>query len=513
MIQPSKPPRVRAPWHHRVAATLVPLALGVMAALGLDPYGVWAATPVALAVLLWILARARDRRVAFWQALAAGAGWFALSLSWIVEPFLVQPEIYGWMAPFALILMALGGALFWAIPVWAAWRIGGGWRGHVITIAAALVLSDWLRGWIFTGFPWALIGHVWIGTPVDQTAAFLGAPGLSALTLLAASLPALLWRPLENRAAGFAPGTILSVLLIGAVWAGGMARLSNPLPPDRPTQLRVVQPNAEQHLKWDPDWAQVFYQRLLDLSASPGPRDLVIWPETAVNFLLNDAGAVLPDMARAADAPLIMGIQRLDGSRFYNSLVTLDRAGQVTGLYDKFHLVPFGEYIPWGDAMARFGISAFAAQQGNGYSPGPGPQVMTVEGTAPFQPLICYEAIFPQHLRGLNERPGWLLQITNDSWFGQFSGPYQHLAQARLRAVQSGLPLVRAANTGVSAVIGARGGLRGTLALGETGVIDAPLPGALPPTPWLRWGDWPIVALMIALLAARLMLVARRKRA
>ena len=206
-------------------------------------------------------------------------------------------------------------------------------------------------------------------------------------------------------------------------------------------------------------------------------------------------------MAAAAGAPLITGIQRLDGSRFYNSLVTLDAGGQVTGLYDKFHLVPFGEYIPWGDQMARFGISAFAAQQGNGYSSGPGPQVMQIEGLPAFQPLICYEAIFPQHLRGLDSRPGWLLQITNDSWFGQFSGPYQHLAQARLRALQSGLPLIRVANTGVSAVIDARGGLRDTLGLGEMGVIDAPLPGALPATPWIRWGDWPVVLLMAALLA------------
>ena len=502
MIATSKPPRVRAPMHHRVTRTLAPLALGLIAALGLDPFGVWAATPIALAVLLWLLSRAPDGRSALWQALAAGLGWFALSLSWIVEPFLVQPEIYGWMAPFALILMALGGSLFWALPVWLAWQIGSGWRGRVIAIAAALVLSDWLRGWIFTGFPWALIGHVWIGSPVAQTAAYLGAPGLSLLTLLAASLPCLLWRPLRNRAAGYAPGTLLAALLIGAVWAGGMARLAHPLPEDRATQLRLVQPNADQALKWDPEWSQVFYQRLLDLSASPGPRDLVIWPETAVNFLLNDAGPVLPDMARAGDAPLITGIQRLEGSRFYNSLVTLDAEGQVTGLYDKFHLVPFGEYIPWGDAMAQIGISAFAAQQGNGYSPGPGPAQMQIDGIAPFQPLICYEVIFPQHLRGLSIRPGWLLQITNDSWFGQFSGPYQHLAQARLRAVQSGLPVVRVANTGISAVIDARGGLRQTLGLGEAGIIDAALPGALPPTPWMRWGDWPVILLMVLLLGA-----------
>ncbi|MFV0303710.1 MAG: apolipoprotein N-acyltransferase [Paracoccus sp. (in: a-proteobacteria)] len=507
MPAPSQPPRLprprtRLPLHTRLRNLAIPLGLGAIAALGLDPFGIWGATLVAMGALLWRLSRSPDAGSAFRQALAAGLGWFALSLNWIVEPFLVQPEIYGWMAPFALILMALGGGLFWAIPVWLARWIGGGWRMRVIGIAAALVLSDWLRGWIFTGLPWALTGHVWIGTPADQLAAALGAPGLSALTLIAAALPALCWRPTEARAAGFAPGAILSALLVGAVWAGGMARLAQPLPEDRPITLRLVQPNAEQALKWDPEWARIFYQRLIDLSATPGPRDLVIWPETAVNFLLEDAVPVLPDLARAADAPLILGIQRRADSRYFNSLVTLDRAGGVTGIYDKFHLVPFGEYIPWGDAMARIGISAFAAQQGNGYSPGPGATVMGAGEAPPFQPLICYEAIFPRHLRGLPRRPGWLLQITNDSWFGRFSGPYQHLAQARLRAVQSGLPLIRVANTGVSAVIDARGGLRQTLGLGEMGVIDAALPGALPETPWMRWGDGPVILLMALLFAA-----------
>lgn len=502
------PPRVSLPASPGLIGLGIAAALGFIAALGLAPVGIWGLAPIALAVLIWRLARAATARHAFRLALAAGLGWFGLSMSWIIEPFLVQPEIYGWMAPFALMLMALGGALFWAIPVWAAWRIAGGWRSRVLAIAAVLVLSDWLRGWIFTGLPWSLIGHVWIDTPVAQLAAVLGAPGLSALTLLAAALPALLWRPIQARdiyarPAGFAAGTLLSVLLIGAVWAGGMARLAQPLPQDRPQILRLVQPNAEQALKWDPDWARVFYQRLIDLSATPGPRDLVIWPETAVNFLLEDATPVLPDLARAADAPLILGIQRREDSRYFNSLVTVDRAGAITNIYDKFHLVPFGEYIPWGDAMARIGISAFAAQQGNGYTPGPGPAVIDTGGDIPpFQPLICYEAIFPQHLRGLESRPGWLLQITNDSWFGKISGPYQHLAQAQLRAVQSGLPLVRVANTGVSAVIDARGGLRQTLGLGQMGVIDAPLPGALPETLWMRFGDWPVVALMMALLAA-----------
>lgn len=480
----------------RLRRLWVDLALGLIAALGLQPFGIWIATPLALALLV---RRAAGPGNAFWPLLAGGVGWFGLSMAWIVEPFLVEAAIYGWMAPFALVLMALGGALFWAVPAALAARLATGVPRRALAIASALVLSDWLRGWIFTGLPWSLTGHVWIDTPVAQTAAWTGAIGLSLITLALAVLPSLL---------RLLPATALALALTGGLWGAGLARLAQPLPSDRPTILRIVQPNAEQDLKWDPEWAAVFFQRLLDLSAEPGARDLVIWPETAVNFLLEDAGPVLPAMAQAAGAPLVMGIQRRDGSRFYNSLVTLNPDATLGQVYDKFHLVPFGEYIPWGDALAQVGITAFAAQQGNGYSAGQGPAIMSAPGAPDFQPLICYEAIFPQHLRGLGQRPEWLLQATNDAWFGQFSGPYQHLAQARLRAIESGLPLIRAANTGISAVIDPHGRIRQSLGLGVQGKIDAPLPAALPETPWMKWGNSP--AILIALLALAAALVRRK---
>lgn len=474
------------------------LLLGLIAALGLPPFGIWVATPLALALLI---RRAAGSGRTFRTMLAGGIGWFGLSMSWIVEPFLVEPEIHGWMAPFALLLMALGGALFWALPAACAARLASGTARRALAIASALVLADWLRGWIFTGLPWSLTGHVWIDTPIAQTAAWTGAVGLSLVTLALAALPAI-FGPLTGLAAALALG--------GGLWTAGLARLARPLPADTPTMLRIVQPDAAQHLKWDPQWAEIFFRRLLDLSAASGRRDLVIWPETAVNFLLEDAGPVLPAIARATAAPLLMGIQRRDGSRFYNSLVTLNRDGSLGAIYDKFHLVPFGEYVPWGDSLARFGIDAFAAQQGHGYSAGRGPQVMTAPGAPAFQPLICYEAIFPQHLRGLDQRPAWLLQVTNDAWFGKFSGPYQHLAQARLRAIESGLPLIRAANTGVSAVIDPYGQVRESLGLGVQGRIDAALPARLAPTRWMSWGDTPAVLLALGALGAAL--IRRRTR-
>ena len=475
------------------------LVLGAMAALGLAPWGLWPVTLIALALLIWRFAHGR---AGFALGLASGGGYFAVSLFWIIHPFLVEPERHGWMAPFALILMALGGGLFWAIPAWIAARLTrhGGPAARATALAALLLLSDWLRGWIFTGFPWAQLGHVWTDTPVAQMAAFGSALGLSALTLAAAALPTVAGRGREWR------GLVLAALLIAAAWGAGAARLATPMQPDRDIVLRLVQPDADQALKWDPEWAMVFWARLLEQSAAPAERrpDAVIWPETAVSFLLNHGGEALPMIGEAAGAPVILGIQREENGRYFNSMIEIDQSGAVGQIYDKFHLVPFGEYLPHGERLARLGVSAFAAQASFGYTPGPGAQVMSLAGLPPAQPLICYEAIFPQHLRG-HERPEWLLQITNDAWFGTYSGPYQHLAQARLRAIEAGLPLMRAANTGVSAVIDPYGRVTARLDLGEVGHIDAPLPAPLAPTPWLPIGPWPLIlaAFLALALSAR----------
>ncbi|MDO5643963.1 MAG: apolipoprotein N-acyltransferase [Paracoccus sp. (in: a-proteobacteria)] len=493
---------------HRLCGAALDLALGAAVALGQAPWGLWPLSLLALALIIWRVARSPGARAAFWHALCAGAGHFALALNWIVEPFFVQPEIYGWMAPFALFFMGLGGGLFWAVPGWLAARLTRGPMAQGIGFAALLLFSDWLRGWIFTGFPWALLGHIWIDTPVLQAASQIGAIGLSALTLTAAALPLALSRGADPRRSW--PGILVSALLIGGVWAGGTARLATPVE-GRGITLRLVQPNAEQALKWDPEWAQIFWERLLAESAAPplGPSpDAVIWPETAVSFPLNVADEALPVLSAAASTTVLMGIQRDEDGRYYNSLIEVAPDGTVAQIYDKFHLVPFGEYIPLSELMARAGIRAFAARLGSGYSPGPGARVLHAANLPPMQPLICYEAIFPQHLRAV-EGAEWLLQATNDAWFGTRSGPYQHLAQARLRAVESGLPLMRAANTGVTAAIDPLGRITASLALSETGHIDAELPFPLPRTIWTRFGAGPV--LLLAALALILAAWPRRR--
>lgn len=491
------PQKAALPRTKRTGAWLDPklIILGAAMALGLAPFGWWWAAIPALGVFLWLAGRhARPAQAGF----AAGVGYFAVGLAWIIEPFLVDIARHGWMAPFALILMAAGGAAFWAIPMGVAGRLTRGANSasgaRIAALATALFLSDWLRGWIFTGFPWARLGQIWVDTPLAQSAALIGSLGLSALALTLAALAA--YRPKS--------GTALALAIGFAIAGWGEGQLRRPPPPAQDTIIRLVQPDADQALKWDPYWAAEFYRRLLSLSEGEGPLgqpDLIVWPETAVNFVLEWQPEELDRIAAAAHgATTITGIQRADNGRYYNALIAIGPGGQLQAIYDKAHLTPFGEYIPLGDQLARIGITAFAAQAGAGYTPGPGMAVLTLPGMPAMQPLICYEAIFPHHLREATMRPEWLVQITNDAWFGTWSGPWQHLDQARLRAIESGLPMIRVANTGISAVIDANGRVLARLDLGQQGRIDTHLPGAYAVTPWIRFGDWPLIIFALIIL-------------
>ncbi|MFT3690253.1 apolipoprotein N-acyltransferase [Paenirhodobacter sp.] len=471
-------PRLKSRPRWRLLAGAAVLGAGV--ALGQAPLGWWFVAVPALSLFLG-LARSSPG----WAGFAGGFGYALAGMFWITEPFLVEPEIFGWMAPFALILMAAGMGAFWALGA------GLGGRRGLPGIALGLVAMDALRSYALTGFPWILFGHIWIGTPVAQAAAYVGPIGLSLLTLL---LAVAFWR----RWAG-----VVALLALAGIWGAGQMRLNAPLPDGPAVTVRLVQPNATQALKWDPQYRLEFFYRHLDLTANPpapgAPRpDLVIWPETAVPFLLDDPGDGLRMAAEAAGgAPVAMGIQRSEGLRYYNSLAIIHPDGTVGPVYDKVHLVPFGEYIPYGDWLARIGISAFAAQQGNGYTAGQAEQVLDLGPLGRVQPLICYELIFPQDIRRVSERPDWIMLVTNDAWFGTLSGPWQHLAQAQLIAVEFGLPVARAANTGVSAMIDAKGRILDHLGMNDMGVIDARLPAALPKTLYARVGDGPALALLL----------------
>ncbi|MFN4099096.1 MAG: apolipoprotein N-acyltransferase [Pararhodobacter sp.] len=502
-----------------VLIALASLASGTLAAPGQAPWGLWPLTLLGMAAMLWLVARAPTARTGFGRALLAGLGHFGPVMIWITEPFFVEPEVTGWMAPFALVLMAAGMALFWAMPAWAGWRAGRHPVARVWLVALAILIFENIRGVLFTGFPWAMSGHVWIGTPADQLAAAGGALLLSALTLgLAAALTTAALRAGQRRHLRAGVVLALGVVALAGAWGFGAARLAQLLPAGPGLTLRLVQANVPQHLKWHPDLVRDFYERHLELSALPGDPapDLVIWPETAVPFFLERPGDGLTMAADAAGVPVVMGIQRavpgpVGNTLYFNSLALIDTAGELQAVYDKHHLVPFGEYIPViGAWAARQGWGGLAARVLSGYTAGTGPALMDLGPAGQALPLICYEAVFPRNLRG-TARPDWILQATNDAWFGHRIGPYQHLAQAQLRAVEFGLPLVRAANTGVSAFVDARGRITASLALNQTGALDGALPGTLPPTLYARMGDGPWHGLL-ALAALLLLLAARSVR-
>lgn len=455
---------------------------------------------VVLPVLFWQFEGARRPWSAFGVGWFAGTGYFAASLFWIIEPFLVEPEIFGWMAPFALAGMAGGLALFWAVPFFLVRRLGARGFRAVAFLALAWSIAEFARSNVLTGFPWGLLAYTWIETPVMQVAAVLGPHGLGMLTVLAGLVLGLL-----------RPGAVaFAAMLLVLGWGYGAWRLGQPeVPPAQPTVVRVVQPNAEQHLKWDPEYQEIYFQRLLDATQAPAEvvPDLVIWPETAVPFTL-DRSAGLQVEVGASLAPgslLALGIQRMgetaEGADWFNSLAVLDGSGQSLAVYDKHHLVPFGEYVPM---QSILGLTGLTGLTGSGFRAGPGPKVIDIAGIPAFLPLICYEAIFPQGLRTTGARPEWLLQVTNDAWFGKLSGPYQHLAQARVRAIEQGLPLVRAANTGISAVVDSRGRLLNFIVLGENGYFDAQIPATSPQTLYSQYGESIFLASLLLVFALTL---------
>lgn len=483
------------PFWSRLALTAL---LGAGAAFGLAPYGYWWATLIGLVLIAPLYLSCETPRRAAGLGWAFATGYFANALSWIIEPFLVDAERHAWMAPFALVFMAGGLALFWAIAFWVARRIGGRPLQQMLVLSLSVSLFEMARGYVLTGFPWAGVAQVWVDTPIAQMLSLTGPYGLAALTFLATlPLGAALIGPKTARDCAI---PLVLAIGIGALAMGYVA--TRPAVSLSDHIVRIIQPNAPQHQKWDPDYAPLFFARQLEFTAAEPRPDLIVWPETSIPAWLGSAQPYLQAVTDAAQGtPVVLGIQRGDGPRIYNSMIYLDQDGRQTGLYDKHHLAPFGEYVPFGDLMARFGIYGMAATTGNGFSSGPGAALLDAGPLGKALPLICYEAVFTQDVLSAPGRADFLLQITNDAWFGTRSGPFQHLAQARMRAIEQGLPMMRSANTGVSAMIDPLGRITRSLALGQAGYIDAALPNPQPPTLYARIGDLAVFVVLLAVFA------------
>ncbi len=465
---------------------------GAIAGLGHPPFELWFLTVAAFGVAFMMLARSPNVTQAAWLGLGFGTGYFAVSLHWIVEPFFVDPIRHGWMAPFAIVLLSVGLALFWALAFGVARRLSPGGALLVTLPAAELV-----RAYIFTGFPWAMPSYVLVDQAVGGLAAWIGPHALNMVVL---ALAWVLGQVLLRRGQRQIIAMVASVAGFGAFSPGvadpGAAQAEAPI-------VRLVQPNAPQREKWDPAHMGRFFDRSVDFTAEGEVRpDLIVWPETSIPTVLHRADTLLEIVTHAAQGtPVIVGINRFRAERVYNSAALIDETGAVSQIYDKHHLVPFGEYIPLGDWLSTIGIQGFASRHGEAFSSGPGPALLDLGPLGQALPLICYEAVFPQDVLGTPERPDFILHMTNDAWFGNFSGPYQHLAQARMRAIETGLPVLRAANTGVSAAIDGRGRMIASLPLNEAGYVDAALPAPLAETLYSRIGDVAFTVLLLLMLA------------
>lgn len=477
-------------------ADMAALLMGAVAALALPPLHVLPALLVAFPVLLGQIGAAGRPRDALRRGWWFGFGYHLIGLYWITEAILIEAARFWWFVPIAVPSLAALLAVFIAIPVCAAWFAPRG-PARIAALAGAWVLSDLARQFIATGFPWNPLGSVWavpgyFGDVMLQPASLVSVHGLTLATIGLACAAAMTWR-----------GRFFCLIVL-QLWAGfGAQRLAEPKPPDQNLTVVLVQGNVPQGQKWDRAFLIGIFERYLRLSeaglaaAGSGPR-IVVWPETASPFQLEaDAAARAAIAASGQGEPVLAGAVRFDSEyRPRNTLFALGRGGAIDGLYDKWHLVPFGEYQPdW----IPIGIQVVP---GGGFARGPGPRTLRVPGVPPVGPLICYEAIFPGQVVDAVDRPDWMVNVTNDAWFGTSTGPRQHLAAARLRAVEEGLPLLRAANTGISAAFDANGHEIARLEMEQTGFRAVILPGPRPPTLFARFGLWIPGLLSAGVLAA-----------
>jgi apolipoprotein N-acyltransferase len=487
--------------------------LGVGAVAALPPVDMSPLLLVAFVGLLWLEEGSARPRASFGLGYAFGFGFFLAGLYWIAAALFVDIAAFWWLVPIAAVGLPAAFALYTGSSVLLVnlatthLRLPG--TARIFLFAIAWTAAEWVRGHAFTGLPWNLIGSAWSGgfpgaIAMLQTAAWVGIYGLSFVTVLAASLPALLGaspQPPISAGRRWAPA-VAAMLLILVPGVLGTVRLVRSPTGDAGIWLRLVQPSIPQTTKWEPKAAEANFRRLLTLSAAPAPHPItaVVWPEAAIPFLLDRDAA--HRRAIAGIAPewgyVITGALRANPppdqvARIWNSIEVLNTDNDVVAYYDKAHLVPFGEYIPMRDVLPFKKITTGSID----LIPGTGPHTIALPGLPPFAASICYEAIFPGMTVDEAERPAWILNLTNDAWYGRSSGPYQHLASARTRSVEEGLPMIRVANSGVSAVIDAAGRVRARIDLDTIGYADVVLPASGGRTLYARVGDWALVSLLL----------------
>lgn len=492
---------------HPFTIALVLFAAGALMALGFAPFDAWPVIFISLPIFYWGLVPSQQSssqspipnpqspslRQSLGRGFMFGYGYFMAGTWWIGNALLVDAEQFGWLLPFSVLGLSAVMALWFMVLGGLVYAL----RGVMSPLLFALlwVLVEYARTVGMFGFPWNLLGYMSLASlPLAQAASLVGVYGLSFLLLLLGLLPVVWWGQGRRIYKWLVTACVMVLVAKSMLYAMDKLHLSSL---KTPTLLRVVQPNVPQAVKGKREGRAVALTALGELTTQPAEPmpDVVIWPETAYPFSVR-VGEEHP----LPKLPLLLtGAIRAEGmgseGKVWNSLVAMDGQGRVLASYDKHQLVPFGEFVPLRSVLPIEKIAA-----GNfDFSRGDGAKTLRVAGVPPFSPLVCYEAVFPWLAVDKADRPAWLLNVTNDAWYGDSPGPYQHFAMTRMRAIEQGLPLVRAANSGISAVVDGYGRVVRALPLGTRGAMDVRLPAALPSTVYARYGEvWLFFSIMVA---------------
>jgi apolipoprotein N-acyltransferase len=505
---------------------LIAFLAGAASTLALAPVNFWPAMFVTFPPLVWLLDGVkatgwRGAQTSFAIGWWFGFGYFLAGLYWIGSAFLVDAKTFAWLLPFAVTALPAGMAVYIGAGCVAAWFLWTPGLFRVLLLAAALSGAEWLRGHLFTGFPWNTFGYALTSPlPLAESVSIFGIWGLTFIAVAVFAMPAVLSDGIRR---GLAPAALAGSVLAGLAAYGERRLAANPTVMADGVHLRIMQPNIPQDDRFSYGARTPIMNRYIALSqgagvtgAADGPAiglhgvTHLIWPESAFPFFLTrepDALAMIAGML-PPETLLITGAARPAQPvpdrwerHAYNSVYVIDHSGSILTSYDKLHLVPFGEYLPFEQWLERTGITQLTSIPG-GFLPGERRRKMAIPGAPDMLPLVCYEAIFPGEAVPEGERPGWLLNLTNDAWFGISAGPHQHFQQARVRAIEEGLPLIRAANSGISAVIDPVGRIVSSLPLGQDGLLDSALPKPAQATIYARIGDILFIIAVVGIMVA-----------
>tara|TARA_B100000508_G_scaffold136373_1_gene129330 strand:- start:1461 stop:3032 length:1572 start_codon:yes stop_codon:yes gene_type:complete len=481
---------------------------GAACALALPPYGLWPFFYLGFSVFFLTLSTIKTKKSAFLFGWLFGLGYFLLGLNWIGNALLVDGNEFAWVWPLAVIALPASLGLFTGLASLSAFIVNKKWNIPLfISLCLTLILTEYARGHLFTGFPWNLFGYIWSDTlSIAQSAALLGPYGLTFLTLLWAIIPInFITKKTDDK---LTYKVAISTLIIAGLF--GLFSLKKPIDYNETVQVQIVQPNISQAEKWDSALLPINLNKHIHLSkrqkdAAP-LKTVIVWPETALGPILVDSSAARelingvlqehPEGSMLLTGALATDFLSNNIPKSYNAVTAITKNTPPQHVYSKSHLVPFGEYIPLNNILPLETITGFS-----GFMRGNGAKTISLTGIPSFSPMVCYEVIFPEAVVDRNNRPEWLLNVTNDAWYGKSAGPYQHFAQTRFRAIEQGLPLVRAANTGISGIIDPKGRTIASQNLMEHGLIISKLPKPLPKTLYARYGEAPFLILMLLLVA------------